>query len=394
VTSAVDPVAAAAHSGSTAPRVMLVAGEASGDLHAAGLVGALRRRAPEIDIWGVAGHEARRQGMITAVDIAEIATLGLTEIAEKGRALWRSYRMLRRELFEHPPRLLVLIDFPEFNLALAGVAKRRGIPVFYYVSPQVWAWRRGRVRKILRRVDRLAVLFPFEPAVYDNDPRVVFVGHPLIDRVHTTASREQTFARHGLDPAKRLVVLLPGSRRREIERLLPEMAGAAERLVERHPLAFAIALAPTLPRTLAESLTVGRRVPLPLVEGDAYNLIAAADLVLTASGTATLEVALLGRPMVIMYRTSPLTYAAARALVDVPWIGMPNLIAGRSIVPELIQGRARAGEIAREAEAILSGPARARAMREDLAAVRESLGSGGAAERAAALAFELMGEAT
>jgi lipid-A-disaccharide synthase len=384
----------AAETATTASRVMLVAGEASGDLHAAGLVAALRRRAPAIQIWGIAGREARAQGMVTAVDIAEIATLGLTEVAEKGRALWRSYRMLRRELYERPPRLLVLIDFPEFNLALAAVAKRRGVPVFYYVSPQVWAWRPGRIRKILRRVDRLAVLFPFEPAVYGNAPKVVFVGHPLLDRVHATATREETVARHGLDGGKRLVVLLPGSRRREIERLLPEMAGAAERLAERHPLAFAIALAPTLPRPLAESLTAGRAVPLPLVEGDAYNLIAAADLVLTASGTATLEVALLERPMVIMYRTSPLTYAAARVLVDVPWIGMPNLIAGRSIVPELIQGRARAAEITREADAILSDPARARAMQAALAAVRASLGSGGAAERAAAVALDLMGSGT
>ena len=389
-----SPALATAETGAPVSRVMLVAGEASGDLYAAGLVAALRRREPAIQIWGIAGREARAQGMLTAVDIAEIATLGLTEVTEKAPALWRSYRMLRRELYERPPRLLVLIDFPEFNLALAAVAKRRGVPVFYYVSPQVWAWRRGRVRKILRRVDRLAVLFPFEPAVYGNAPKVVFVGHPLLDRVHATASREETLSRHGLDGGKRLVVLLPGSRRREIERLLPEMAGAAERLAQRHPLAFAIALAPTLPRALAEALTAGRGVPLPLVEGDAYNLIAAADLVLTASGTATLEVALLERPMVIMYRTSPLTYVAARALVDVPWIGMPNLIAGRSIVPELIQGRARAGEIAREADAILSNPARARGMEAALAAVRASLGSGGAAERAAALALDLIGAKT
>jgi lipid-A-disaccharide synthase len=371
---------------------MLVAGEASGDLHAAGLVAALRRRAPEIEIWGIAGREARAQGMVTAVDIAEIATLGLTEVAEKGRALLRTYRMLRRALRERPPGLLVLIDFPEFNLALAAVAKRSGVPVLYYVSPQVWAWRRGRVRKILRRVDRLAVLFPFEPAVYGHDEKVVFVGHPLLDRVRATASREETLSRHALDPAKRLVILLPGSRRHEIEHLLPEMAGAAERLADRHRLQFAVALAPTLSRALAEPLTQGRRVPLPLIEGDAYNLIAASDLVLTASGTATLEVALLERPMVIMYRTSPLTYLAGRALVRVPWIGMPNLIAGRRVVPELIQRHARAAEIAVEADAILSDSERARTMRADLAAVHQALGAAGAADRAADLALDLLRE--
>jgi lipid-A-disaccharide synthase len=374
----------------SAARVMLVAGEASGDLHAAGLVAALRHRSPGIDVWGIGGQEARAQGMRTAVDIAEIATLGLTEVAEKAWALLRSYRMLRRELREHPPDLLVLIDFPEFNLALAAVAKRSAVPVFYYVSPQVWAWRRRRVRKILRRIDRLAVLFPFEPAAYADDPRVVFVGHPLLDRVRVTASREETLARHGLDPSRKLVTLLPGSRRREIERLLPEMAAAAESLASRHPLQFAVALAPTIPRALAEPLAARCGVPLPLVERDAYNLIAASELSLTASGTATLEVALLGRPMVIMYRASPLTYLAGRALVHVPWIGMPNLIAGRRIVPELIQGRASAAEIAREADAILSSPERARTIVQDLAAVRAALGAGGAAERAAELALSLL----
>jgi len=375
-----------------APRVMLVAGEASGDLHAAGLVAALRRREPGMEIWGVGGREARASGMDTAVDIADIATLGLVEVGEKGRALLRTYRMLRRELYERPPQLLVLIDFPEFNLALAGVAKRRGVPVFYYVSPQVWAWRRGRVRKILRRVDRLAVLFPFEPAVYGNDPKVVFVGHPLLDRVRSTATREQTLVRHGLDPSKRLVALLPGSRRHEIERMLPEMAGAAEALVARHGVQCAVALAPTLPRGLVEPLAAARTVSLPLIEGDTYNLVAASDLVLVASGTATLEVALLERPMVIMYRSSPITFFIAERLVGVPFLGMPNLIAGREIVPELLQRDASAPRVAHEADAILASPERAQAMRRDLAAVRSALGSGGAAERAAELALDLLRE--
>ena len=375
---------------SSAARVMLVAGEASGDLHAAGLIAALRRREPGIEVWGIGGREARASGMKTAVDIADIATLGLVEVGEKGRAILRTYRMLRRELYENPPDLLVLIDFPEFNLALAAVAKRRGVPVFYYVSPQVWAWRRGRVRKILRRVDRLAVLFPFEPAIYGNDPKVVFVGHPLIDRVRTTAGREETLRRHGLDPQKRLVSLLPGSRRHEVERMLPAMASAAESLAVSHGVQFALALAATLPRDLVETMVSGRSVPLPLIEGDTYNLVAASDLVLVASGTATLEVALLGRPMVIMYRSSPITWFIAERLVGVPFLGMPNLIAGREIVPELLQNDVRPDEIVRRAGALLSDPSRLRTMEADLAGVREALGVGRAAERAADLALDLV----
>jgi lipid-A-disaccharide synthase len=373
-----------------ARRILLVAGEASGDLHAAGLIAALRRRDASLVVWGIGGREARATGMTTVVDIADIATLGLVEVAEKMRAIVRTYRMLRREICERPPDLVVLIDFPEFNLALAAVAKRRGVPVFYYVSPQVWAWRRGRVRKILRRIDRLAALFPFEPAVYGHDPRVVFVGHPLLDRVRATATRDETLLRHGLDPAKRLVALLPGSRRHEIESLLPEMAAAVERLMRRHAIQGAVSLAPTLSRDLAEPLVSDRAAPLPLIEGDTYNLVSASDLVLVASGTATLEVALLERPMIIMNRVSPLTFFVAKRLVDVPWIGMPNLIAGRAIVPELLQKEANAARIESEAEAILSDPGRARRIEADLSAVHASLGERGAAERAADLALGLL----
>ncbi len=374
----------------TAPRVLLVAGEASGDLHAADLIAALRVLVPGVQVWGVGGAGARAEGMKTAVDSAEIATFGLTEVIEKSRAILRTYRLLRRTIRRNPPDLVVLIDFPEFNLAVARLAKRRGVPVFYYVSPQVWAWRPGRVQKILSRVDRLAVIFPFELAAYGNSEKVVFVGHPLLDRVRATASREETFARHGLTPGSPLVLLLPGSRRREIERLLPVMAEAAERLAKRRPVQVALALAPTVSREFVERVLGELQTHCRVIENDTYNLISASALVLAASGTATLETALLERPMVLMYRASRITYFVARRLVNVPAIGMPNLIAGRKIVPELMQDEVCPERIAAEAEAILGDPRREQEIRSDLAAVRAALGSGGAAARAARLAADLL----
>ncbi len=371
-------------------RVLLVAGEASGDLHAAGLIAAIRRILPDAEFWGIGGAGAREQGMTTAVDVAEIAALGLVEVVGKLGGILRAYRMLKRRLREDPPDLVVLIDFPEFNLAVARTAKRFGVPVFYYVSPQVWAWRQGRVRKILRRIDRLAAFFPFEPGVYGNSEKVVFVGHPLVDRVRATSTPAETLARHALDPARPLVTLLPGSRLGEIERMLPEMAGAAERLARARPLQFAIALAPTLSRETARRFLGGRSVQIALVENDTYDLVAASALVLVTSGTATLEVTLLDRPMVIVYRSSPLTWAVARMLVHVPFLGMPNLIAGREIVPELLQGDARAEKIAAAAEAILADPGRQRRMVDDLRSVRGALGAAGAADRAAAVAAGLL----
>lgn len=389
--SGTPEAAGAAPDPERSPRILLIAGEASGDAHAAELVREVRRLAPAARFHGIGGAGARAAGMETTVDASEIATMGLTEVAEKGKAIFRAYRRLRREILESPPDLLVLIDFPEFNLALAGVARRRGVPVLYYVSPQVWAWRRGRVKKILRRVDRLAVIFPFETEVYGHDPKVVFVGHPGVERVRTSRPREETLRRHGFDPAKRLVTLLPGSRRREIDLLLPEMLGAVARLAEGRNLELALGLAPTIPRALVEAALRDAPKPVAIIEGDTYDLIGASSLVLAASGTVTLETALLERPMVIVYKVSRTTAFFGRLLIHVPFIGMANLIAGRAIVPELVQEEATAARIEAEAAAILDDPERERRMIEDLGRVRAALGESGAASRAAALALGLVG---
>jgi lipid-A-disaccharide synthase len=369
------------------PRVLLVAGEASGDAHGADLVNALKGQAANVEVFGVGGQYLREAGMRTLVDTAAIAGMGLFEARDKLKALVRTYRQLTSILRTEPPDVLVLIDFPEFNLRLAKIAKRVGVRVFYYISPQVWAWRKRRVYTIARRVDRLAAVFPFEPAFYTaHGCAVDFVGHPLVDRVQPTRSRAETLQRYGLDPTRRTVALLPGSRAQEVRYLLEPLLGATALLGNSYQ--FVLAVASTLNATDLRAQVEQYRVPL--VQGDTYNLLHAADLALVASGTATLETALLERPMVIVYRLAPLTYALARLIVRVPFIGMPNLIAERRVVPELIQREVTPVRIAAEARQLLENPQAYRLTQEGLREVRRRLGPGGAAERAARLVLDML----
>jgi lipid-A-disaccharide synthase len=368
---------------------LLVAGEASGDLHGADLVTALKQQAPHVEVFGVGGTSLRAAGIQTLVDTATIAGMGLFEARDKLWTLIRTYRQLTTILRTHPPDLLVLIDFPEFNLRLAKIAKRAGVPVFYYISPQVWAWRKRRVYTIAQRVDQLAVVFPFEPAFYATyGCPVEFVGHPLVDRVRPTRPREATLRQYQLDPSRRTIALLPGSRAQEVQYLLDPLLGAARILGDAYQ--FVLAVAPTLNRATVEKHI---RLPLPImrvVQGDTYNLIHAADLVLVASGTATLETALLERPMVIVYRMAPLTYALARLIVRVPFIGMPNLVAERRVVPELLQGEVTPARVATEAQQLLTNPQAYSVVQAGLREVRHRLGGGGAAVRTAALIITML----
>jgi lipid-A-disaccharide synthase len=360
-------------------------------MHGADLLAALRARVPGVRVRGIGGPRLRANGMDTLIDATTLSTMGLVEARERLGAVWRAYRAMRRIVRDDKPDLVILIDFAEFNLALAGVAHRHGVPVLYYISPQVWAWRRGRVRKIARRVSRLAVVFPFEVPLYaGSGVQADFVGHPLLDRVHATRDRDATFAAHGLDPAKRLVALLPGSRTKEMQLLLPLMAEAAKRLVARGDCQCVLALADTLSQADIAVSMRGTDLPVSVVSGDTYNLVHASDAVIVASGTATLETALLERPMVIVYRTAPLTFALARRLVSVPFIGMPNLIAGRAVVPELLQDAATPDRMMAEVERYLDDPAYAAATSAALADLRHALGDGGAADRAAAIAAEML----
>ncbi|MGH7788904.1 MAG: lipid-A-disaccharide synthase [Candidatus Binatia bacterium] len=369
-------------------RVLLVAGEASGDLHGAALVRALRKRVPDLDVAGVGGPQLRAAGMRTLVDTAHVSTMGFVETFGTLGRLLRTYRGLVRRLDAERPDLVVLIDYPEFNLALAKQARKRRIPVFYFIGPQVWAWRQGRVRTIAERVDKLGVVFPFEPALYNEGGRQLaeFIGHPLLDVVRASRGRAETRTRHGLDPERPLLALLPGSRKKELQALVRPMCAAALALRAEGWQAV-LALAEALTEDDLRDALDGEPLPVPVAHADTYNVVAAADAAIVASGTATLETALLGCPMVIVYRVAPLTFWLARRLVKVNWIGMPNIILQRGVFPELIQGDATAEAMA---DAVRGVRARAPEMTTALHELRARLGTPGAAERAADLALGLV----
>ncbi|MFN2375361.1 MAG: lipid-A-disaccharide synthase [Candidatus Binatia bacterium] len=371
-------------------RILMVAGEASGDALGARLAAALRRADPSVKLYGVGGAAMREAGVEILLDSADLSVMGFSELGrELGRVLG-ALRMLRRELREGRPDLFVPVDFPDFNLPLCRSARKVGVPVFYYVSPQVWAWRRGRIDTIARNVTRMLVLFPFEAEIYrSHGIDAHFVGHPLAGDVVATRPREDVRRELGVAADQRLLALLPGSRRREVEAMLPPMLEAAASLGPG--VVPVVAEAPSLAADLvpgllarANAATVARR------RGDTYNLLAAADAALVTSGTATLEGALVGCPLVVAYRMSAFSYALARRMVKVPFIAMPNLLLGRRVVPELVQHEADAAHLAAEAGRLLSdGDARER-MLSDFGEIRRLLARPGAADRAAALALELV----
>ena len=371
---------------STPVRVLMVAGEASGDLHGAALVRALRARVPALEVAGVGGPRLRDAGMRVLVDTEHIATMGFVETFGTLGRLVQSYRRLVRALDAERPDLVVLIDYPEFNLRLARQAKRRGIPVFYFIAPQVWAWRKGRVRTIAERVDKLGVVFPFEPSLYNNGRQLAeFVGHPLLDVVRPMRTPAETRARYGLDPDRPVVAILPGSRKKELRYLVPPVFAAAAQLAVDgwQPI---VALAESLSVDDLRAATADA-APGPIAHGDTYDVVAAADAAIVTSGTATLETALLRCPMVIVYRCAPVTFWLARQLLDVDWIGMPNIILQRAIFPELIQSAATPDAIAAAVRSVSAHRAELGAALEEL---RDRLGAPGAADRAAELALALV----
>jgi lipid-A-disaccharide synthase len=370
-----------------APRIMLSCGEASGDLYAAALVEALRAREPGVEVLGFGGPRLARTGASLVGTYTGLSVTGLVEALSVVPRSWRMIRALRDRARVDRPDVFVAIDFPDFNFRLLPIMHALGVPVVYYVSPQLWAWRAGRIETIRRYVTRMLVIFPFETAIYERAGiPVEFVGHPLVDLALPREPREAWLARVGLDPARPLVALLPGSRPNELRHMLPVLVRAA-RLIHRDlpAVQFVIARAPVLEDRLFDPVRALTEASIKavIVEHATDEVLAGSQVAITASGTATIQAALHQRPMVVVYRLSPVTYAIGRAFVRLSSYGMVNLVAGHPVVPELIQDRFTPELVARETLQLLTDATRADAMRHELGLVKAALGEGGASSRAA-----------
>ena len=363
--------------------VLFVAGEASGDLHGSAVLRALKFIEPGIATVGIGGDMMRREGMELIHHCADLSFMGFVEVLRNLGTIHAVERKLEDVLVRRKPDVAVLIDYPGFNLRFARKVKAHGIPVLYYISPQVWAWNRGRVKNVRRLVDQMKVVFPFEVEIYRKvGVDVEFVGHPLVEHLAVSCAREEFFAQNGLDPRKQLLGLFPGSRPQEIDRILPVMAMAGEALQKSRPLQLALGVAPNLGKVrIRTSLPAGANITM--VENGTYDLMAHADAAIVTSGTATLEAGWFGTPMAVVYRTSPLTYLIGRMLVDMPYIGLVNIVAGRKVVPEFVQHAMTVENVTRAVGRMLDDTAFAQSLRSALDVIKTNLGAPGASERVA-----------
>lgn len=374
------------------PHIVVCAGELSGDNLAAGMMRAASAKRPALRFTGMGGEQMRAAGAETLIDVSELAVVGLWEVVTQYARLKRLLRRMQHYLEETRPDLLVLVDYVEFNLRLGAYARGLGIPVLFYVSPQIWAWRQSRIHRIKRSVDAMAVLFPFERAIYEEHGVTVrYVGNPLVDQVAPPDHDLRTEL--GLDPAQRLVGLLPGSRSGEIRRHWPLLLTTARCLSRyRTDLHFVVPVASGITETMLDALGSRDGLPITLLSGRSrsHHVMASSDLLLISSGTATLEAGLLQAPMIVLYRMNPLSHALFSRLVRVPHIALVNIVAGRQVVPERIQRAANPQALCREALGWLDDPRQLAGIRESLAQVRERLGPGGADERVAAMVLEML----
>lgn len=373
---------------------MILAGDASGDIYGANLVLAIKRLSSDITFSGLGGPEMEKVGVRIMHQLSAMAVVGMTEIIPRMKYIIRALRELKTLLTVSPPDLLILIDYPGFNLNLAKKAHSIGVPVLYYIPPQVWAWWESRVRKIAKWVDRVAVILPFEKEFYRRyGLKVEYVGHPLLD-ISLPKSDEEKI-KESLDISHKrtpILGLLPGSRDEEIVRHMPIMIGAAEIISRDYPSLYCIfPLASTVSEDVVTSYIKKAKIDIKIGRYDTKAILKIADLALIASGTATLEAAIMETPMVIAYKVSHLSYIFGRCLAKVSNIGLVNLVAGKTVVPELIQGEATAPRLAKEGLAILKNDGLKKDMKKGLQLVKKKLGEGGASEKAAYIAGEMMG---
>lgn len=370
-------------------RVFIVAGETSGDIHASFLVREMKNIVPGLEFTGMGGDMMSAEGVKLLAHIKDFSMMGFIEVVKHIPDINRLLKATLRRINQDKIPLVILVDYPGFNLNLAEKLRKsnpRSPKIFYYISPQVWAWRERRIPKIAKMVDRMVVILPFEEDIYSaTELDVRFVGHPLIDEMVDFSDRGDFFARHNLDEAKPLIALLPGSRRQEVRRIFPAMKSAADLINGKYPARFAVGVAANI-----DSSLYGNIGKISLIRDDTRNLMRHADLVITKSGTSTLETAIAGTPMVVVYKMNPLTYQIGRRLVTIRNIALANVVAGKRIAPEFLQGDATPENICREALNILLDPSVKSTQIRELKQVKEKLGKPGASKRTAEMACELL----
>ncbi len=373
-------------------KILIVTGETSGDHHGAKVIKALQELAPDISVCGIGGEELKKTGAKLLYHSRDLSVVGIIEVLGRAPHILKAFQAVKKQIQTSPPDLLILIDYPDFNLRIANMAHKKKVPVLYYISPQIWAWRKGRAKKIARIVDKMAVIFPFETKFYrEVGLPVHFVGHPLMDREpdQKKTSKELTSLKQSNDQP--VIGLLPGSRKGEIKNLLPVMLKAADIIKKDIPSAqFIIPLAPGIKREQIDAILSQSGIDLKVTADCFYETLEVCDIAIVASGTATLETAVMQKPMVIIYKISFLTYLIGKMLIRVPFIGLANIVAGKKIVPELIQKDANPEKIAAETMAILKDRHRLEEIKTDLASVKKTLGEKGASKKVALLAHEMI----
>ena len=374
-------------------RILISAGEASGDIHAAAVTAAIKKIDSSAEVFGMGGDALRNAGGEVLFDIKDHGVMGFVEVLKKLPDLFKLRDDFEKVMDERKPDCLITVDYPGFNMKLAKLAHDKGIPVVSYIAPSAWAWHKSRAKKVAKIVDKVACIFPFEYDVYkEAGAPVEFVGHPLVDIVKPKMSQAEAMAFAGKEEGKKLILLMPGSRLMEIEKMLPTLLEAAKLIKKQLPeVRFVMPRAGTIPIGLLEEKIKASGLEVKITEGNNYDLFSVADLALATSGTVTLEAALCGLGSVIVYKTNPVTYFIAKLVVNIPHIGLPNIVAAKSVLPELIQNDFTPAKVAQEALALLESKRNAK-MKEDLAYVKERLGKPGAVGRVAELVLKIAGE--